>query len=698
MKNGSGMEYKDHILCVGYDDLVPDVMNYDCLRQMVYRKRVRPVVRGGGEGSVALIDYASLPCKYRKKFEELRGDPAELLKREELRERWQTDAAARAFFEAYRYEKNGVEVSMTDTQIEEHTVNATVLGLLLRAMNGRSALRKSLNATTAGGREAMARHSEQLRTVYGHTLPKSVCQLCRRVSAFRKDGYASVVSGKLGNSNRQKITGEFGRLLVALKRSRHPVYNDRQLLEEANRRAAENGWKTVRSLSHVKAWLNSPEVMPLWYDAVYGEQASRQKFNRKQRTELPSLRDSLWYGDGTKLNLYYRDGRGAVRTTQVYEVVDAMSEVLLGYHISDTEDYEAQYHAFRMAVQVSGHKPYEIVHDNQGGHRKLGSGGLFGRISVMHRPTMPYNGQSKTIENIFYRFQNEELHRDWAFTGQNITAVKESSRPNLEFVEANRDRLPTLSELKARYAEARKRWNEGRHPFYGCSRMEAYLNSENPDTPAVTPEDMVDMFWIFSERPTTFTDQGIVLTLKGRKYPYEVLSAPGVPDHEWRARNTWRRFVIAYDPYDLTGIRLYRKEKNGDLRFECTAGPYITVHRARQEQTAEDAAFLLREQEANLRDRIGRQVAAKDIEWEHGTAPEQHRLRSPKLKGVSAAVQREVDRRTNRYTLNPEEYELGKAAKKASLEDREAVARMNADITPDILPADEFRRRTMSKT
>lgn len=91
-------------------------------------------------------------------------------------------------------------------------------------------------------------------------------------------------------------------------------------------------------------------------------------------------------------------------------------------------------------------------------------------------------------------------------------------------------------------------------------------------------------------------------------------------------------------------------------------------------------------------------MAAKDIEWEHGTAPEQHRMRSPKLKGVSAAVQREVDRRTNRYTLNPEEYELGKAAKKASLEDREAVARMNADITPDILPADEFRRRTMAKT
>ena len=58
----------------------------------------------------------------------------------------------------------------------------------------------------------------------------------------------------------------------------------------------------------------------------------------------------------------------------VYEVVDAYSEVLLGYYISDHENFEAQYNAYRMAVQVSGHKPYEIVHDNQGGHKRLEEG------------------------------------------------------------------------------------------------------------------------------------------------------------------------------------------------------------------------------------------------------------------------------------------------------------------------------------
>ena len=62
---------------------------------------------------------------------------------------------------------------------------------------------------------------------------------------------------------------------------------------------------------------------------------AHQRYDRKHRTILPSRRDSLWYGDGTKLNLYYRDENGNKCTTSVYEVVDAYSEVLLGYYISD---------------------------------------------------------------------------------------------------------------------------------------------------------------------------------------------------------------------------------------------------------------------------------------------------------------------------------------------------------------------------
>ena len=43
-----------------------------------------------------------------------------------------------------------------------------------------------------------------------------------------------------------------------------------------------------------------------------GEMKAHQRYGRKHKTELPPRRDSLWYGDGTKLNLYYKDENGNV--------------------------------------------------------------------------------------------------------------------------------------------------------------------------------------------------------------------------------------------------------------------------------------------------------------------------------------------------------------------------------------------------
>lgn len=597
------------------------------------------------------------------------GDPEEKMKEAMTKGRIRLDGEARKWYEAFTYEKNGVAEHLTEKLIDEYTINASVLKELLRMMAQRRAIRQSLNGSMTGAWEVIYQSSEAMREEYGHTLPQNAARLKAKIKAFKAGGYPSLISGKIGNRNTQKITDEFGQLLIALKRCRVPVYTDTQLFEEANRRAETNGWKPLKSLSGMKRWLNSAAIMPLWYDAVYGEQAARQKFGRKHRTALPTKRDALWYGDGTKLNLYYRDEDGKVRTTQVYVVIDAMSEVMLGWHISDSEDYEAQYHAYRMAIQTAGHKPYEIVHDNQGGHKRLDADGLFRKLCHVHRTTQPYNGESKTIEAVFGRFQQQVLHKDWRFTGQNITAKKESSRPNLEFIEENRDSLYTLAELKDAYTLATKEWNEMRHPAYGTSRIEAYEGSVNEETQEVTAHDMVDMFWVTAKRMSTFTDQGIVVTIKGQKRQYEVMGAPGVPDHEWRRRHTYERFVVKYDPYDFGSIRLYKKEADGSLRFERVAEPYLVVHRAIQEQTEGEATFIRQEQAANTADRIERTVAGREIEKEHGVLPEQHGLRSPKPKGMTAAERRQIERRTGIYSRQPEEYKLGRKTKQLSLED-----------------------------
>lgn len=668
------MEYYNKILCVTFAELTggrDPVMKANTLKCNVQRCNIACARRGGGEGTQALYVWSSIPEKYRRRFVATYGDPEEKMREAMTKASIKIDAKAREYYEAYTYmDKDGQERHLTEKMIEEYTINASVLGELEKMAARRQAIRSSLNAPMSGAWDLILDSSERMRESYGHTLPGTLARLKTRLKAWKTEGYQSVVSGKLGNSSALKITGDFLKLIVALKRSKVPVYTDAQLFEKANEIAEERGWKPIRSLSGMKKWLNSPQVEPLWYDAVHGEQAARQRYGRKHKTALPTRRDSLWYGDGTKLNLYYRDEQGKVRTTQVYEVIDAMSEVLLGYCISDTEDYEAQYHAYRMAIQKSGHKPYEIVYDNQGGHKKLDSDGFIGKICRIHRPTQPYNGESKTIEGVFGRFQAQVLHKDWRFTGQNVTAKKASSRPNVEFIEANKDCLYTLEELKDAYAAARKEWNEGVHPATGERRIDMYEKSVNEETQEVTLHDMVDMFWVFTKRMATFTDQGLQVTVKGEKRQYEVCSSPGVPDHEWRRKHTYERFIVAYDPYDFASIRLYTKGTDGSLRFERTAEPYILIHRALQDQQGtDDAKFIRQEQEANLQDRIERTVDGRTIAAEHGTDAEQQGLHSPKLKGTTAAVQRQIDHRMERYSQPPEQYQLGRHTKSLSLDD-----------------------------
>ena len=650
------MEYYKNILCVTYQELtcgVDPVITRGALDKQLQRGTIERSQRGGGEGSCAQIVYSSLPEKYKKRWVERHGEPEKQMREEMIRNIVKKDEKAENFFEDYRYDKNGELVALPEDVKKEYTWNASVLNALMEEFKRLSSSNNKLTGFRRNLWELLLVTSEEWRPVYRHSLPGSVGRLKALINKFRPDNYGVLVSGKYGNSNTLKIEEDGGRYLVALKRSRVPVYTDMEIFEEYNRVAPERGWKPLKSPRSLREWFNSPRVEPLWYDAVYGEMKAHQRYDRKHRTILPGRRDSLWYGDGTKLNLYYRDENGNKCTTSVYEVVDAYSEVLLGYYISDNEDYIAQYHAFRMAIQTSRHKPYEIVCDNQGGHKKNAALGLFSKISRIHRPTAPYNGESKTIENIFYRFQSQVLKKRFGFTGQNITAKRDTSRPNLEFINANIDSLPTLEELKEQYAAAREQWNSMKHPATGISRIEMYNTSVNEATDAVSVSDMVEMFWYTTEKPSLFTASGIEITVQGKKYPYEVFSAPGEPDLEWRRRNTYKKFYVQYDPYDMSSVRLLYKDKGGAMRFECVASFPLMIHRAQQEQTEAEKRFIRAQQEAVINERINRQVVAKDIEYEHGVAPEQNGLRTPDLKGLGKEAQRQIDRRTRKYSQPP---------------------------------------------
>lgn len=624
------------------------VMSRSAYDHLVTRGRVNVLRPGKGLGSYALIEYHSLPERFRLRFEAKYGNPEKIMKQEDMP--LAADSEAQKYYHEYLL-PNGEH--LPEDKQTEYTLNARVLNALREMRGTQKAMRRACNNNTPVIWSNIFATAEELRKAYGHTLPKSEARLRDKLRQYTKEGYACLVSGKFCNANTLKITKAAGRLIVALRRCRVPVYTTKQLFEEFNRIAERRGWKRLASQSSLVQYLERPEVKPLWYDAVYGELAAKQLYARRNKTEMPTMRDSLWYGDGTKLNLFYKaveNGKTVVRSASVYEVIDAYSETLLGYAVSDTENFDAQFRAFRMAIETAGHKPYEIVTDNQGGQRSKIAQKFFANICRINRPTAPYNAPSKSIESVFGRFQKQVLHEDWRFTGGNITS-KEAWKINREFLEANKEKLFTYEEMLEAYSVARSKWNAMKHYQTGIAHEEMYRTSVNPATERVTELDMIDLFWLTTERPSIFTADGITIQYQNRKYTYEVLTSDGTPDYAWRSENTGREFFVRFDPKSMDRALLYEQTPMG-LRYETVAYPYLTVRRNIQEQQEGDMELIRYNDEANKRERVRRQIEAHALELEHGVAPEQHGLRTPAIKGIS---EKEYERLADTVVVVPSE-------------------------------------------
>lgn len=646
------MEYFGNIIAVTMHELTRSddgeaVMSKDIYDHLVKRKQVN-VLQRACRCKKALIEYRSLPERFRLRFEAKYGNPEKIMKQEDMP--LAADSEAQKYYHEYLL-PNGEH--LPEDKQTEYTLNARVLNALREMRGTQKAMRRACNNNTPVIWSNIFATAEELRQAYGHTLPKSEARLRDKLRQYTKEGYACLVSGKFCNANTLKITKAAGRQIVALRRCRVPVYTTKQLFEEFNRIAERRGWKRLASQSSLVQYLERPEIKPLWYDAVYGELAAKQLYARRNKTEMPTMRDSLWYGDGTKLNLFYKaveNGKTVVRSASVYEVIDAYSETLLGYAVSDTENFDAQFRAFRMAIETAGHKPYEIVTDNQGGQRSKIAQKFFANICRINRPTAPYNAPSKSIESVFGRFQKQVLHEDWRFTGGNITS-KEAWKINREFLEANKEKLFTYEEMLEAYSVARSKWNAMKHYQTGIAHEEMYRTSVNPATERVTELDMIDLFWLTTERPSIFTADGITIQYQNRKYTYEVLTSDGTPDYAWRSENTGREFFVRFDPKSMNRALLYEQTPMG-LRYETVAYPYLTVRRNIQEQQEGDMELIRYNDEANKRERVRRQIEAHTLELEHGVAPEQHGLRTPAIKGIS---EKEYERLADTVVVVPSE-------------------------------------------
>lgn len=420
-------------------------------------------------------------------------------------------------------------------------------------------------------------------------LPSTPVTLLRKAKQYQVTG-AQCLLGKHGNKSAQKFGKEQLNWCLTLYSS-HLKPSLEMVHRKYNENALSNGWPII-SLSTLKHKLAPGSPLRQAAELSRDPLVHKQKYLYSISTTAATKRDALWESDGTKLNLFYRDETGKVRADlQVYLVADSASRYIIGYHFSNVEDHLAVYNGYKMAVARTGVRPFQIMKDNGGAHSAKATVQFIESISHVSFNARPYNGQSKTIEKTIGMWQDQVLRYFDSFTGMNIRTKSDDSHINTEWVKQNPQAIKSKAETIQMAIDSIEVWNNKKQGK--MTPKEAYYSLESAGMP-IEPFDMVNLFWLQRSEPLTYRKDGITLEIGGERRIYAVYAQDGNPDHEFLIEHCLKKFIVKYDPEDLSSIHLFLEDITG-LRWVAEAQIKERVMRAVADYRPGERARIQRE-------------------------------------------------------------------------------------------------------
>ena len=220
------MEYYDGRICIRPSELeAAGIMTQEYCRQLASRGRLTMARRGGGaKNHYALVVVDSLPTQHLEEVKEKLGSGDEVLAAGWFRENYERDQAAVAWFN----DRQECPIEFKDEKkrrqwVEECVVNASVLNCCIRLHSRASDFQRILGNTYQW--EKMTKAVESLREQFGHTLPTSMFRFRKKVAQYRKEGYASLISGKFGNQTARRMTHREEQVILGIACLENQPYN-----------------------------------------------------------------------------------------------------------------------------------------------------------------------------------------------------------------------------------------------------------------------------------------------------------------------------------------------------------------------------------------------------------------------------------------------------------------------------------------
>ncbi len=190
-----------------------NIMTKDQYNNLIRRNKMNRLQRGGN-GRPALIEYKSIPLRFRQKIEDKIGyDPAQQAKHSYFRKHLLIDKEAVSFFANFQTESG--QPLPIDRQREYHQ-NAMFLNALHTVRNNIAGRRKTMGGRTAGIWENLTDVINDLRDEFKHSLPSNPVRLKSRMKTYLEDGYPSLIHRGFGNNNSRKVNEALEQLILSI--------------------------------------------------------------------------------------------------------------------------------------------------------------------------------------------------------------------------------------------------------------------------------------------------------------------------------------------------------------------------------------------------------------------------------------------------------------------------------------------------
>ncbi len=552
-------------------------------RSLIGRRDVR-VVRRGCRGVNALVDYESLPDRFKKKIVDMIGNPYDSLQMNVIESRMVHNEQAATYFEEYttasgRHLPTGI--------VRQYYAEACILDAIGRYLAAKSSKRRALGHRASEAWEELAESIHKLDTnAWPHKLPTNARSLQRKYLQFRAKGLESLIhnnyKASLANSDKVR-TDEENALLFSLVSDPRNL-NDMQVVQLYNyNRPAGSPEITARIVGYFRK-----EREQDIYARRHGATQFRAERTMTVQRTAPSAPLYLWTLDGWDAELLYqKTTTRAGKTITTYHnrltievVLDACTKYPIGYAIADNESPALIKAALKDALNHvrtlfgSRYKPQQIQMDHAGWKTLKDT---YEQTARYVTPAQVRNAKAKVIEPWFRLFNDRYCHLQTNWSGYGVTSRKEN-QPNAEFINKYRkdfpDREGCIKQLATFIEMERARLRDEYLAKWESMPVENRL--------PMTDEQYLMAYGDTDGRMRLLQNTGITLTIGGHRRQYDSF------DHDFRRHSStaWR---ILFDADDTS--KALAMNEDGTLRFmleEKYQQPMALVERKEGDREALD--------------------------------------------------------------------------------------------------------------